>query len=166
MSLASSFDPLSTRSDRYDQLDVQCAALLTDDDQLANQANFTAIVREAFGWHWVGFYRVVNEELVLGPFQGPVACTRLSKDRGVCAEAWATNVPVVVSDVHLFPGHIACSPQSQSELVVPVRDAAGVVCAVFDMDSVEKDDFDAVDAHRIEKLIDANAHRLIFSHHG
>lgn len=165
MSMASSFDLSSSRADRYDQLDMQCPALLTDGDVVANQANFAAIVHAAFGWHWVGFYRVLDQELVLGPFQGPVACTRLPKGKGVCAEAWSSNAAVVVPDVHAFSGHIACSPLSQSELVLPVRDAAGAVRAVFDVDSAIPDDFEAEDAARMQRLLDANAHRLISVSH-
>ena len=166
MSMAPSFDSKSPRSDRYDQLELQCPALLSDEDVVANQANFTAILKEAFGWHWVGFYRVLNEELVLGPFQGPVACTRLSKGRGVCAEAWETNSAVLVPDVDAFPGHVACSPLSRSELVVPIRDPKGGVQAVLDLDSAELNGFEEEDAIRIQRLVDQNANRLYTPTHG
>ncbi len=161
MAAASAFDPKAPRQVRYDQLDVQCAALLSDPDHLANQANFVALIQMAFEWHWAGFYRVLNGELVLGPFQGPVACTRLSKGRGVCAAAWSRNEAVLVQDVAEFPGHIACSAESRSELVLPVRDAQGVVRAVFDIDSAEVGDFAQEDADRLQRLIDAMGSRLI-----
>jgi GAF domain-containing protein len=155
------FDSNSSRADRYDQLDMQCPAIMVDDDPVANQANFAALVHMAFGWHWVGFYRVEGEELVLGPFQGPVACTRLRKGRGVCAAAWERNVAVVVGDVQAFPGHVACSPWSKSELVLPVRDSNGVVRAVLDIDSVVHGDFDDHDAERLQGLIDGVSEALI-----
>ena len=161
MADASAFDHTSPRRVRYDQLDLQSAALLSDPDPVANQANFAALVSMAFGWHWVGFYRVDRSELVLGPFQGPVACTRLSKDRGVCAAAWSRNETLVVDDVDHFPGHVVCSPESKSELVVPVRDAQGEVRAIFDVDSAVKADFGEEDAERLQRLIDAAASRLI-----
>ena len=161
MSFPNAFDLNASPAERYDQLDIQCGPLLEDADAVANQANFTAIVHAAFGWHWVGFYRVVGEELVLGPFQGPVACTRLQRGRGVCAAAWEQNEAVLVPDVEAFPGHIACSPLSRSELVLPVRDAHGVVRAVFDIDSSTVGDFDAADVARLQGLLDAHEHRLI-----
>lgn len=161
MSSSTAFDRNASRAERYDQLDLQCGPLLEDTDAVANQANFAAIVHAAFGWHWVGFYRVVGDELVLGPFQGPVACTRLQRGRGVCAAAWERNEAVLVPDVDAFPGHIACSPLSRSELVLPVRDAHGVVRAVFDIDSSVAADFDAADVARLQGLLDAHEHRLI-----
>jgi len=161
MADAFAFDRNAPRKARYDQLDMQCLALLSDADPVANQANFAALVHMAFGWHWVGFYRVVKDELVLGPFQGPVACTRLFKDRGVCALAWARNEAVVVQDVDTFPGHVMCSAASRSELVVPVRDAQGQVRAVFDVDSAVVADFEQEDADRLQRLIDTVAERLI-----
>ena len=161
MADAFAFDRNAPRKARYDQLDMQCLALLSDADPVANQANFAALVHMAFGWHWVGFYRVVKDELVLGPFQGPVACTRLFKDRGVCALAWARNEAVVVQDVDTFPGHVMCSAVSRSELVVPVRDAQGQVRAVFDVDSAVVADFEQEDADRLQRLIDTEAERLI-----
>lgn len=161
MSSSAAFDLNAPRADRYDQLELQCGPLLEDADAVANQANFAAIVYAAFGWHWVGFYRVSGDELVLGPFQGPVACTRLQRGRGVCAAAWDRNEAVLVPDVDAFPGHIACSPLSRSELVLPVRDAHGVVRAVFDIDSSAAADFDAVDVERLQGLLDAFGHRLI-----
>ena len=161
MADVAAFDHTTPREARYDQLEMQCAALLSDPDPVANQANFVALVNMAFGWHWLGFYRVLNGELVLGPFQGPVACTRLSKDKGVCAAAWSRNESVVVQDVDAFPGHVVCSAESRSELVVPVRDSEGQVRAVFDVDSDAVGDFTQVDADRLQRLIDGVASRLI-----
>ena len=166
MSSSAAFDLNAPRADRYDQLELQCGPLLEDDDAVANQANFAAIVHAAFGWHWVGFYRVSGDELVLGPFQGPVACTRLQRGRGVCAAAWEANEAVLVSDVEAFPGHVACSPLSRSELVLPVRDAVGQVRAVFDIDSVVEADFDAEDAYRIQRMLDRHALCFFSDHEG
>lgn len=160
MSSSAAFDLNAPRADRYDQLELQCGPLLEDTDAVANQANFAAMVHAAFGWHWVGFYRVSGDELVLGPFQGPVACTRLQRGRGVCAAAWAQRESVLVPDVEAFPGHIACSPLSRSEVVLPVCDAQGEVRAVFDIDSTEVQDFDESDVRRLQALIDAHAHRF------
>ena len=164
MSSSAAFDLNSPRADRYDQLELQCGPLLEEADVVANQANFAAIVHAAFGWHWVGFYRVSGDELVLGPFQGPVACTRLQRGRGVCAAAWEANEAVLVSDVEEFPGHVACSPLSRSELVLPVRDVAGQVRAVLDIDSVVEGDFDVEDANRLQRLLDRHAHRFYSDH--
>lgn len=164
MGSSAAFDMAAPRAERYDQLDIQCPALLSDPDPVANQANFAALVHMAFGWHWVGFYRVEGDALVLGPFQGPVACTRLPRGRGVCAAAWEGNAAVVVADVAAFPGHVVCSAASRSELVVPVRDIDGQVVAVFDMDSVHLADFDGADADRLQALIDGLAPRLIHGH--
>lgn len=161
MDSSASFDPTQSRSARYDQLDLQCPALLTDGDPVANQANFAALVHMAFGWHWVGFYRVAGEELVLGPFQGPVACTRLQRGKGVCAAAWDRNAAVIVEDVDAFPGHVACSAETRSELVLPVRDRKGHVRAVFDLDSTVPGDFGKEDAGRLQGLIDAVSDRLV-----
>ncbi len=166
MASPSAFDPHATRAERYDQLDEQCPALLTDASAVANQANFAALVHMAFGWHWVGFYSVDGDELVLGPFQGPVACTRLRRGRGVCAAAWERNEAVVVQDVDAFPGHVACSPESRSEMVLPVRDEEGNVWAVFDIDSAQPSDFTDEDARRLQCIIDGVAGRLIQSKQG
>ena len=140
---------------------MQCPAVLVDADPVANQANFAAMVHMAFGWHWVGFYRVEGDELVLGPFQGPMACTRLQRGKGVCAAAWAANEAVVVADVEAFPGHVACSALSRSELVLPVRDGQGNVKAVFDLDSAEVGDFSGEDAAQLQAIIDVVAQALL-----
>lgn len=141
------------RPERYAALAPQLRSLLADEpDPIAAMANMSAALHEAFGWHWVGFYRVLGAELVLGPFQGPVACSRIARGRGVCGTAWAEERTVVVPDVDKFPGHIACSPLSRSEIVVPVRNGNGAVVAVLDIDSVVPGDFGAEDAHALEAM--------------
>ena len=141
------------RHELYDQLDASMPALICDADWVANQANFAAVLFATFGWHWVGFYRVEGEELLLGPFQGPVACTRLHRSRGVCSAAWRDAKTLVVPDVDTFPGHIACSAASRSEIVLPLCDDRGSVRAVLDIDSSALDDFSANDQTRLEGLL-------------
>lgn len=137
----------------YAALLPQVRELLQDEhDPIASMANMAAAIKHAFGWHWVGFYRVMGAELVLGPFQGPVACTRIGHGKGVCGTAWAQERTVVVPDVEKFPGHIACSPLSRSEIVVPVRDRNGHIAAVLDIDSEHLNDFNEVDVHALERL--------------
>lgn len=121
-------------------------------DGVANMANVAAALHTAFGWHWVGFYRVVGDQLVLGPFQGPVACTRIGHGKGVCGTAWAEDRTVVVPDVERFPGHIACSSLSRSEIVVPLRNAESRVIAVLDVDSALLDDFTEADRQGLEAV--------------
>lgn len=142
-----------TREELYRSLYPQLSALTADEpDIIANMANMVAALKEAFGFLWVGFYRVQGDFLVLGPFQGPLACTRIAYGRGVCGTAWKDGKTVVVADVDLFPGHIACSTQSRSEVVVPLfRD--GVVVGVLDIDSEVLDRFDKVDARNLEKIV-------------
>ena len=121
-------------------------------DVIANMANMAAMLHETFGFWWTGFYRVIGDELVLGPFQGPLACTRIAYGRGVCGTAWKEHRTVVVPDVEQFPGHIACSAASRSEIVVPVfRD--GEVVAVLDIDSAELNTFDETDAENLNKMV-------------
>ncbi len=123
-------------------------------DGTANLANVAAALKEQFGWLWVGFYLVRDGELVVGPFQGPVACTRIRKGRGVCGTSWAEDRTLIVPDVEAFPGHIACSSLSRSEIVVPIRGAAGVV-GVLDVDSVELAAFDEEDQRWLEEVVKA-----------
>ncbi|MEK0420955.1 MAG: hypothetical protein RLZZ161_806 [Bacteroidota bacterium] len=118
---------------------------------IAGLANVSAVLKNAFNWWWVGFYLVKNQELVLGPFQGPVACTRIANGKGVCGTAWAQNQSIVVADVHAFPGHIACSAESNSEIVVPVR-KNNIVVAVLDADSEHFSCFDETDRLFLEKI--------------
>lgn len=137
----------------YSALAPQVRELLKEErDPVAAMANMAAALREAFGWHWIGFYRVMGAELVLGPFQGPVACSRIGYGKGVCGTAWAEEKILMVDDVEKFPGHIACSPLSRSEIVVPIRDHSGRVAAVLDIDSSEPADFGEVDAHALDRL--------------
>ncbi len=138
---------------QYSTLIPQIKGLLTGEaDEIANMANVVAALKEQFGWFWVGFYRVVEGELVLGPFQGPVACTRIKKGRGVCGSAWAESRTLIVPDVEKFPGHIACSSLSKSEIVVPVWQN-GLVTGVLDVDSDALDQFDAVDQRFLEEIV-------------
>lgn len=142
-----------SRRDAYAELFPQIQSLLADEsDLIANQANISAALYEAFGFHWIGFYRVQQDELVLGPFQGPVACTRIPKGKGVCGSAWQQAATIVVPDVDQFPGHIACSAHSRSEIVVPYFDASGAVAGVLDIDSARLDDFSAEDQLWLEKI--------------
>jgi len=138
---------------QYESLLPQIEALLNGEpDLVANLANTVAALKEQFGWLWVGFYLVKENELVLGPFQGPVACTRISKGRGVCGTSWETAKTLIVPDVEKFPGHIACSSLSRSEIVVPVIRQNKVV-AVLDVDSSEYNQFDSTDQQWLEKII-------------
>ena len=121
-------------------------------DLVANMANITAALKEQFGWLWVGFYLVKKDELVLGPFQGPIACTRIKKGRGVCGTSWATATTLIVPDVEKFPGHIACSSLSRSEIVVPII-RNNVVVAVLDVDSEALDQFDETDQQYLEAVV-------------
>ena len=145
--------PGASRQDRYAQLLPQIRALIdAEPDAIATLANVAAALQMAFQFHWVGFYLVKGDELVLGPFQGPLACTRIPRGKGVCGAAWARAATLVVPDVHLFPGHIACSAASASEIVVPVFDAGGEVWAVLDVDSVTPGYFSDVDRAALEQL--------------
>jgi len=146
-------DPTLTKAAQYRQLLPQIQALTTGESDLtANLANTAAALRQAFGFFWVGFYLVKGEELVLGPFQGPVACTRIRRGKGVCGTSWAEAQTQLVPDVELFPGHIACSSESKSEIVVPIiRD--GQVLAVLDVDSDQLNDFDHDDQQALEELM-------------
>lgn len=129
-----------------------CSVVDGETDTIANMANTAALIHETFGFWWTGFYIVKDNQLVLGPFQGPVACTRIPYGKGVCGTAWKRKESVVVEDVELFPGHIACSSLSRSEIVVPVFDGDGVV-AVLDIDSKELAAFDETDRVWLEKIV-------------
>ena len=137
---------------RYETLYRQAKAVLeSENDLTANMANLSAMIHREFGFWWTGFYRVCNEELVLGPFQGPIACTRIAYGKGVCGTAWERQETIVVPDVEEFPGHIACSSESRSEIVVPVwRDDK--VIAVLDIDSEKLGTFDETDKVWLEKI--------------
>ena len=142
-----------TKTEQYEQLMPQLKGLLEGEpDLVANMANITAALKEQFGWLWVGFYLVKKDELVLGPFQGPVACTRIKKGRGVCGTSWATATTLIVPDVEKFPGHIACSSLSRSEIVVPII-RNNVVVGVLDVDSEALDQFDETDQQYLEAVV-------------
>ena len=142
-----------TKQERYEALLPQIKAVIEDEsDLIANMANVAAMLHETFGFWWTGFYRVVGEELVLGPFQGPMACTRIKKGRGVCGTAWQKEETQVVPDVDKFPGHIACSSLSRSEIVVPVKRGEDII-AVLDIDSAELNTFDHTDRHFLEEIV-------------
>lgn len=138
---------------QYEALIPQIQGLLTGETNLvANLANVAAALKEQFNWFWVGFYWVIEDELVLGPFQGPVACTRIKKGRGVCGTSWEKEQTIIVEDVEKFPGHIACSSASKSEIVVPIFHL-GKVMGVLDVDSSELAQFDSIDQLYLEKIV-------------
>lgn len=142
-----------TKEERYALLYEQIIALLEDEtDEVARMANMASMIHFTFGFFWTGFYRVVGEELVLGPFQGPLACMRIRHGKGVCGSAWATGRTLVVPDVDQFPGHIACSSLSRSEIVVPLW-REGQVWGVLDIDSKELATFDETDQAWLEKIV-------------
>lgn len=141
------------KEEKYRLLYRQVAELVADEsDEIANMANVAAMIQETFRFWWTGFYRVVGQQLVLGPFQGPLACTRIPCGRGVCGTAWKVAGTLVVPDVNQFPGHIACSSASRSEIVVPVWRKERIV-GVLDIDSERLAAFDEVDRHWLEKLV-------------
>ena len=139
---------------KYQELYKQLQFLLSgEDDHIANMANMAALIHETFGFWWTGFYIVKGEQLVLGPFQGPVACTRIPYGKGVCGTAWQRQETIVVPDVEEFPGHIACSSLSRSEIVVPIFRNDSVY-AVLDIDSKELATFDDIDRGWLEKIVE------------
>ncbi len=141
------------KTEQYQSLIPQIKALIEGEpDLIANLANISAALKEQFGWLWVGFYLVKDEQLVLAPFQGPVACTRISKGRGVCGTSWAKAETLLVEDVEKFPGHIACSSLSRSEIVVPLI-KEGKVWAVLDVDSELLNHFDETDKKFLEEIV-------------
>ena len=144
---------MTEKERKYDLLYRQIQALVEgESDDIARMANIAAAIQDAFHFWWTGFYRVIGEELVLGPFQGPLACTRIARGRGVCGTAWQEKRTLVVPDVHQFKGHIACSSASKSEIVVPVfRD--GDIFAVLDIDSEHLNTFDEIDQCWLEKIV-------------
>lgn len=146
--------PTTDKEERYKSLLPQLESLIAPESNLiANLANVSAALKQAFDWWWVGFYWVENEELVLGPFQGPIACTRIAMHRGVCGSAWAEKKTLIVPNVHEFPGHIACSAASNSEIVVPIL-KNNVVLGVLDCDSEHFNHFDIIDQIYLEKLVE------------
>ena len=153
--------PKSTdRSVRYEAIFPQWLALIEGEtDRIANLANTAAVLHEAFGFFWVGFYLVKENELVLGPFQGPIACTRIAFHRGVCGAAYSRGQTIIVPNVDEFPGHIACSSAAKSEIVVPMRDSDGKIFGVLDVDSDQLSDFSVIDQEWLEKMMDVFAKR-------
>ena len=144
-----------TKAEKYAELLPQIKSVVADEpDSIANMANVAAMLWQTFHWWWTGFYRVVDDVLVLGPFQGPMACTRIRKGKGVCGTAWLEDKTQVVPDVDLFPGHIACSSASRSEIVVPIHNPEGQVVAVLDIDSAELATFDETDRIWLERIAD------------
>ena len=141
------------KEEKYKLLTEQIRSLIAgDEDEVAVMANVCAVIHESMGFWWTGFYRVVNNELLLGPFQGPVACMHIGFGKGVCGTAWKEQRTIVVPDVEEFPGHIACSSLSRSEIVVPVFSKSGAVVAVLDIDSKDLATFDDTDSRYLEEI--------------
>ena len=144
-----------SKEDKYTLLYAQIKSITEgEDDLIANMANVAAMIHETFGFWWTGFYRVVGKELVLGPYQGPLACSRIAFGKGVCGTAWKNAKTIIVPDVDAFPGHIACSSASKSEIVVPVFNADGAsIIAVLDIDSASYATFDEIDRIWLERIV-------------
>ena len=141
------------KEEKYKLLVSQVASLIDgESDQIAVMANISAAIHQSMGFWWTGFYRVIGDELVLGPFQGPVACMHIPYGKGVCGTAWQRAATVIVPDVEQFPGHIACSSESRSEIVVPVFGPEGKVIAVLDIDSTQLSTFDDTDRKYLEQI--------------
>jgi GAF domain-containing protein len=142
-----------SKEQQYISLIPQIKSLIEgENNMIANMANICAALKEQFGWLWVGFYLVEENELVLGPFQGPVACTRIQKGKGVCGAAWQNAQTILVPDIELFPGHIACSSLSKSEIVLPVFSKNEII-GVLDVDSVRLNEFDEIDQKYLEEIL-------------
>ena len=149
------FSKTSNRKIIYDEIAPQIKSLVSGEtDLIANLANIAAVLKEAFGFFWVGFYIKKENQLVLGPFQGTLACTRIDFDKGVCGHCYTTKETVIVPDVEKFPGHIVCSSASKSEIVLPIFDKAGEVFGVLDVDSDSLDDFSQIDAEGLKKIVE------------
>lgn len=141
------------KAEQYQSILPQIQAIIEDEtDMIANLANICAAFKQQFDWFWIGFYLVKDRELVLGPFQGPIACTRIAKGRGVCGTAWQQQQIIIVPDVDQFPGHIACSSASKSEIVLPIM-RNGDCVGVLDIDSDELNQFDEIDAKYLQQLM-------------
>ena len=143
-----------SKEEVYKSLLPQIASLIEQDlPVVSNLSNFIAALNETFNWWWIGFYFVHQNELILGPFQGPVACTRIAKGKGVCGSSWSEKKTIIVPDVNLFPGHIACSAASQSEIVLPIK-FENIVIGVLDIDSENLNQFDSIDQLYLEKAVE------------
>jgi L-methionine (R)-S-oxide reductase len=154
MSETLAFSRSADRRTVYAEITPQIAALIAgESDLIANLANVTAVLKEAFGFFWVGFYLAKDGQLVLGPFQGPLACTRINFDQGVCGHAYTTRETVIVPNVDEFPGHIACASASRSEIVLPMFDENGEVYGVLDVDSDKLDDFSDMDGEGLRAIV-------------
>ena len=148
------FSKAAPRETIYAEIAPQIESLISGEpDLIANLANVAAVLKEAFGFFWVGFYLKKGDQLVLGPFQGPLACTRIGLDKGVCGHAYTTRETVIVSNVDEFPGHIACSSAARSEIVVPLFNANGDVFGVLDVDSDKLNDFSGIDSAGLKAII-------------
>ena len=144
----------ATKTAKYEELIPQIKALIEDEsDLMANLANIAAAIKQSFNYFWVGFYLVKDDQLVLGPFQGPIACTRINMGKGVCGTVWQEKQTLIVPDVNEFPGHIACNSQPKSEIVLPGIDENGKVIFVLDIDSDKLNDLDGTDKHYLEKVV-------------
>ena len=145
---------VGSKESQYDSILPQISSLIYgESDQIANMANICAALKEQFNFFWVGFYMIKDDELVLGPFQGPVACTRIKRGKGVCGSAWEQKKTIIVPDVDLFPGHIACSSASKSEIVIPII-RNGNVIGVLDVDSIALNSFDETDADYLQQILE------------
>lgn len=152
-----------TKQEKYEELLPQVLGLIEGETNAVSvMANVAAMLHDTFGWWWTGFYTACGDQLELGPFQGPVACYRIKRGRGVCGTAWERDETVIVPDVEQFPGHIACSSLSRSEIVVPVHDAQGAVVAVLDIDSKDISTFDETDRIYLEKLASALSKTVVW----
>ncbi|MBA3664301.1 MAG: GAF domain-containing protein [Bacteroidetes bacterium] len=144
----------TTKEEKYLQLIPQIKSLLHGEtNEIANMANICSALKYGMNFLWVGFYLVKNNELVLGPFQGPVACTRIAKGKGVCGKSWEKNEVLIVEDVNNFPGHISCSSLSLSEIVIPVYNSTGTITGVLDVDSDELASFDSIDEKYLKMIL-------------
>ncbi len=158
------FSKTASREQIYAEIVPQIDALIADEtDTVANLANIAAVLKEAFGFFWVGFYIAKNGQLVVGPFQGPIACTRIDFDKGVCGHAYTMRATVTVPNVDEFPGHIACASESKSEIVVPIRNADGTIFGVLDVDSDRLEDFNETDRDGLQAVVQI-VERFIQSH--
>ena len=154
MSESTFINPSLPAAEKYLLLEEQVKALVYgEDDLIANLINIMSALKYGMNYFWVGVYKVAGDQLILGPFQGPVACTRIAKGRGVCGACWAEKQTIIVSNVDEFPGHIACSSATKSEIVLPIRNKKGEVAFVLDIDSTKLNDFDTEDQKGLEKIV-------------
>jgi L-methionine (R)-S-oxide reductase len=144
-----------TKEEKYISIIPQIKSIIQNEtDAVANMANICSVLKYTFNFFWVGFYIIKNNQLVLGPFQGPIACTRINKGKGVCGTAWEKETAIIVDDVETFPGHIACSSLSKSEIVIPIFDSKNNVIGVLDIDSENYNSFDKTDEHFLKQIVD------------